>query len=114
MCYLVGMVGVMLAVYVALIALTGWRLTATPAGFIPAQDQGNVIAAISLPAGASLERTDKVTQEVTEVALRSPGVYAASAYAGVDATSGVTQSSSGQIYLVLDPFESRLKRGQWS
>ena len=52
-----------------------------------------------------------MTQEVTEAALRSPGVYAASAYAGVDATSGVTQSSSGQIYLVLDPFEKRLPLG---
>ena len=31
----------MLVIYAGLLALTGWRLAATPRGFIPAQDQGN-------------------------------------------------------------------------
>jgi hydrophobe/amphiphile efflux-1 (HAE1) family protein len=103
--------GPVFLVFALLLALTVFVLLRTPTGFIPAQDQGNVIAAIQLPAGASLDRTDKIVQEVTRASLLAPGVYAASAYAGVDATSGVTQSSSGQIYLVLDPFEKRLPRG---
>jgi HAE1 family hydrophobic/amphiphilic exporter-1 len=101
----------MFAVFTVLLVLTGVVLTATPTGFIPNQDQGNLIAAIQLPGGASLDRTDKVLQEVTQAALQTPGVLAASAYAGVDATSGVTQSNSGQIYLVLQPFEERLPLG---
>ena len=102
----------LLGVYAALLVLTVLALLATPVGFIPSQDQGNLIAAIQLPPGASLDRTDKVTQQVAQVALTTPGVKAASAYAGVDATSGVTQSNAGQIYLVLDPFDERLPKGQ--
>jgi hydrophobe/amphiphile efflux-1 (HAE1) family protein len=101
----------MLAVFAALLALTLVILVRTPTGFIPSQDQGNLIAAIQLPPGASLDRTDKATQEVARVALSTPGVIAASAYAGVDATSGVTQSNSGQIYLILAPYRDRLPKG---
>jgi len=101
----------MFGVFAVLLALTVGLLMATPNGFIPAQDQGNLIAAIQLPAGASLDRTDKVLQQVTQAALETPGVLAASAYAGVDATSQVTQSNSAQIYLVLQPFDQRLPRG---
>jgi HAE1 family hydrophobic/amphiphilic exporter-1 len=109
---LVRMPVIVFACFAALLALTVLILVGTPTGFIPNQDQGNLIAAIQLPPGASLDRADQVTQQVVQAALRVPGVYAGSAYAGVDATSGVTQSNSGQIYLVLDPFDQRLPRGQ--
>jgi HAE1 family hydrophobic/amphiphilic exporter-1 len=109
---LVRIPAIVFACFAALLALTVLILVGTPTGFIPNQDQGNLIAAIQLPPGASLERTDQVMQQVVQAALRVPGVYAGSAYAGVDATSNVTQSNSGQIYLVLDPFDKRLPRGQ--
>jgi HAE1 family hydrophobic/amphiphilic exporter-1 len=101
----------MLGVFAVLLVLTALVLVATPTGFIPNQDQGNLIAAIQLPAGASLDRTDQVTRQVTQIALATPGVLAGSVYAGVDATSGATQSNAGQIYLVLDPFDERIGRG---
>jgi len=102
---------VMFGVFAVLLVLTVMLLTGTPTGFIPNQDQGNLIAAIQLPAGASLDRADQITQQVTDVALHAPGVLAGSAYAGVDATSGATQSNTGQIYIVLQPFEQRLPLG---
>jgi hydrophobe/amphiphile efflux-1 (HAE1) family protein len=104
--------GIMLGVYAVLLGLTVWALTATPTGFIPDQDQGNILAAVQLPAGASLQRTDAVLAQVVQTALKTPGVRAASAYAGVDATSQVTQSNSAQIYLILQPYEQRLPLGQ--
>ncbi|HZZ89830.1 MAG TPA: efflux RND transporter permease subunit, partial [Caulobacteraceae bacterium] len=108
---LVRIPAVIFGVFALLLVLTGLILVGTPTGFIPNQDQGNLIAAIQLPAGASLQRTDDMVRLVTRIALQEPGVLAGSTYAGVDATSNATQSSSGQIYLVLDPFEARLKRG---
>ncbi|HXQ15564.1 MAG TPA: efflux RND transporter permease subunit [Caulobacteraceae bacterium] len=108
---LVRLPALMFGVFAVLLVITVFLLTGTPTGFIPNQDQGNLIAAIQLPAGASLDRTDQITREVTQVALKAPGVLAGSAYAGVDATSNATQSNTGQIYLVLDPFDQRLRRG---
>jgi HAE1 family hydrophobic/amphiphilic exporter-1 len=104
----------MLVLYAGLVGLAGWDLTATPKGFIPAQDQGQYLVAITLPPGASLGRTDAVMRDVAHRLLAAPAVEAASIYAGVDATSGTTSSNTGQIYLILKSFEERNKLGMSS
>ncbi len=98
---------VMLALYAGLLALTGWRLEATPRGFIPDQDQGNIIVSGTLPPGASLARTDQVAQEIIRSMLKEPGILAGSVYAGVDPTTQTTASNGIQIYLIFQPFAWR-------
>ena len=105
---LVHMAVIMLVLYAGLLLLTGWRLAATPQGFIPAQDQGNVIVAATLPPGASLARTDAVMHDVASRILVAPGVKAASVYAGVDPTTNTTATNGGQIYLIFKSFQERL------
>jgi HAE1 family hydrophobic/amphiphilic exporter-1 len=102
----------MLVAYAGLVGLAGWDLSSTPKGFIPAQDQGNLLIAITLPPGASLGRTDAVVRDVAHRLLASPAVEAASIYAGVDATSGTTSSNTGQIYLILKSFKERDRLGK--
>ena len=104
---LVRAASLMLIIYVGLLLLTGWRLAATPQGFIPNQDQGNLLVSITLPPGASLARTDAITREVAAALMESKASQAASTYAGVDATTGTTASNGGQIYLILKSFEER-------
>ena len=99
----------MLVVYAGLIALTVWRISATPVGFIPSQDQGNFIMAASLPNGSSLARTDALIRKSIPDALGAKGMIAASSYAGVDASTQTTNSASGQAYLIEDSFENRKK-----
>ncbi|MEO7026207.1 MAG: efflux RND transporter permease subunit, partial [Caulobacteraceae bacterium] len=106
---LVRMAGLMLIIYAVLLAVTGWRLAATPKGFIPPQDQGNLLVSISLPPGASLARTDAVVRDVGRRLLAAPGVAAASMYAGVDAPSNTTASNGGQIYVVRTSFADRAR-----
>ena len=106
---LLRMAVLMLVVYAGLIALTVWRIGATPVGFIPSQDQGNVIMAANLPNGSSLARTDALMRQTIPTALGSKGMIAASTYAGVDASTQTTNSASGQAYLIEDSFESRKK-----
>ena len=100
----------MLVVYAGVLLLTGWRITATAIGFIPAQDQGNVIMAASLPNGASLARTDALVRRTIPITLGTPGIVGASAYAGVDAPTQTTNSASGQAYLIESSFEDRERR----
>jgi len=99
----------MIVVYVGLILLTGWRMVATPIGFIPPQDQGNVIMAANLPSGSSLARTDALIRKTIPYSLKVPGVIGASSYAGVDATTQTTNSASGQAYLIESDFADRAK-----
>ena len=48
-----------------------WR--ATPGSLVPDEDQGFYIAAVILPDGASLQRTDKVVSEVVDILTLEPG-----------------------------------------
>ena len=101
-----------LVIYVGLLALAGWRILDTPRGFIPAQDQGVVSMSVQLPVGATLARTDAITQQALDIILKTPGIWATSTYAGIDGNGFNNQSSSTQLWAIFDPFEERLKRGQ--
>jgi HAE1 family hydrophobic/amphiphilic exporter-1 len=109
---LVRMVGLMLLVYAALLALTGWRISDTRTGFIPTQDQGYVLVSIILPPGTALSRTDQVTLDILKLTEGTPGVLAAGANTGVDTTSGTTASNASQMYVVLQPYGYREARHQ--
>jgi HAE1 family hydrophobic/amphiphilic exporter-1 len=108
---IVRMVAMMLIVYAGLLVLTGYSLVATPTGFIPAQDQGQLLISATLPAGAALDRTDAIMRDVSRRLLSSPTTASASIYAGVDATTNTTASNSGQAYLMLQPFDVRVAKG---
>jgi HAE1 family hydrophobic/amphiphilic exporter-1 len=101
----------MLILYGGLLALAGWRILDTPRGFIPAQDQGSVSMSVQLPVGATLARTDAITQQIIDISLETPGVWATSTYAGIDGNGFNLQSSSTQMWPIFDPWEERLKRG---
>jgi HAE1 family hydrophobic/amphiphilic exporter-1 len=108
---LVRMVTVMLVIYAGLLVLTGWRMTATPRGFIPAQDQGQLMLMVNLPPGASLDRTDATMRDVAHRLLASPSMAAASVYAGVDGTTFTTAPNAGQAFLILQSFDVRRAKG---
>ncbi|HEY4030300.1 MAG TPA: multidrug efflux RND transporter permease subunit [Caulobacteraceae bacterium] len=106
--WLLGAAGLVLVVYVAFLALTGWRLMATPGGFIPAVDQGNFIVSATLPPGTSLERTDVLAQQLRKDLTETPGIFANVVIVGADATSNTLASNSIQIFAVEKDFAQRL------
>jgi hydrophobe/amphiphile efflux-1 (HAE1) family protein len=96
-----------LTVYGGLVALTLAVFWATPAGFVPAQDQGYALAAIQLPPGSSIERTDAVLKKAVGKLLQVPGVDEAVMFSGFDGASGTQASNAGAAYVTFDPFEER-------
>ncbi|WP_333592670.1 efflux RND transporter permease subunit [Brevundimonas sp.] len=105
----VRMGAVMLVVYGILLGLTGWRLMATPSGFIPDQDQGFLIGVVQLPPGSALERTDEVMTQAVQTIRATEGVEGAVAFAGLDGTSFSFGSNAGTIFVRLDPHSQRGK-----
>jgi hydrophobe/amphiphile efflux-1 (HAE1) family protein len=95
---LVQALSVVLAVYVALIGLTGFEFSQTPTGFIPEQDQGYLITIVQLPPGASLERTDKVVRQAIDIILNTRGIEHVAPFVGLDATTSTVASNSGTIF----------------
>ncbi|OHT19775.1 efflux RND transporter permease subunit [Edaphosphingomonas haloaromaticamans] len=101
----------MLTIYAGLIALTGALFWATPAGFVPWQDQGYYLAAVRLPSGASLERTDTLMRQLSQRLLKVPGTEGAVMFAGFDAPSQTQAPNSAASFIVLKPFDERKKLG---
>src|SRR5688572_27789036 len=102
----------MLAVFAVLIYATVFMVQTVPRGFIPTMDQGYAIVVVQLPDGASLERTDKVVQQASEIIRNTPGVRNAVAFAGFSGATFTNASNSGVIFAAFDTFEHRLEAGQ--
>jgi HAE1 family hydrophobic/amphiphilic exporter-1 len=104
--------GLILVVYAGLIGLTGYQFGRAPTGFIPDQDLGYLITIVQLPPGASLERTDAVVREATDIILGTPGVEHAVPFSGFDGATFTNASNAGAIFSPLKPFEERHAKGQ--
>ena len=73
---------------------------------------GYLITVIQLPPGASLERTDAVVKQATEIILGTPGVKHAVPFSGFDGATFTNASNAGAIFSPLDSFEERHAKGQ--
>jgi hydrophobe/amphiphile efflux-1 (HAE1) family protein len=102
----------MFVLYAGLLLLTGWRFMATPSGFIPDQDQGALIGVISLPAGATGERTDAIMKKAMRLTQEMDAVTEVIAFSGFNASSSSQESNSGALFVKLKSFKERQARGQ--
>jgi hydrophobic/amphiphilic exporter-1 (mainly G- bacteria), HAE1 family len=91
-----------------LIGIGGYGLSRVPTGFIPIEDQGYLLAAVQLPDGASLERTQKVMDQVQEIASKQPGVDQIMTIAGISALDNSSSlANAGVAYIVLKEWSAR-------
>jgi HAE1 family hydrophobic/amphiphilic exporter-1 len=91
-----------------LIGIGGYGLSRVPTGFIPIEDQGYLLAAVQLPDGASLDRTQRVLSEVSEMAGKSGGVEQVISIAGISALdSSASLANAGVAYLILKDWSAR-------
>jgi hydrophobe/amphiphile efflux-1 (HAE1) family protein len=95
------------AVFVVLLASTWVLFRVVPTGFIPAQDKQYLIAIAQLPAASSLDRTQEVIRQMSEIAIRTPGVQHALGFPGLSANGFVNLDNAGLIFLPLTDFEER-------
>jgi hydrophobe/amphiphile efflux-1 (HAE1) family protein len=103
--------GGVLVCYVLLLAFGGWFVAQQPTGFIPNVDRAILIISLQLPPGASLQRTDAVVRQATEIFLAEPGVRYSNAFAGRNGATFTAATNAGLLFLVLDDFEDRHRRG---
>jgi len=81
--------------------------TILPSGFIPGEDQGTIYAIIQTPPGATLERTNQVTQELQKIAEEIPGIASVSSLAGYEIMTEGRGSNAGTCLINLKPWGDR-------
>lgn len=104
--FLIRIKVVVIAVFVALLVLTGWLYTRVPTGFLPDEDQGYFITIIQAPEGASLNYTSDIMQRLETELLKLPETRATFAIGGFDFNGGFI-ANKGVIFTTMKPWGER-------
>lgn len=78
-----------------------------PGSFVPAEDQGYMFAAVMMPDGASLDRTQELTNRVARVFSEHPAVQDFSALSGYSLIDGQFKTNAGTVFISLKDFDER-------
>lgn len=90
-----------------LIAITVLMIRKTPTGFIPSEDQGFIAISLSMPVGASLDRTNSALKEAEGQLQHSPFTKTLNIISGFNILTQATSPSSGVAFILLKPHEER-------
>jgi len=96
-----------LILFAGMVALTVGLWRVTPGALVPDEDQGYYIAAVFLPDGATLERTDKVVNEVVSIIKSNPANESAIAFTGFDFLGGGYRNSAATIFVTQKHWDER-------
>lgn len=81
--------------------------TVLPAGFIPTEDQGMIYVNVTTPVGATVDRTEKVLDQIEAIASKLPAVENISTLAGFSLMTDGAGASYGMGMINLTPWEER-------
>src|SRR3954452_14407383 len=101
---------VSLAGFVLILALCVGLFMRIPSSFVPSEDQGYIFGGIVLPDGASLERTRKMSSQLSDIAQGLPGVERVFAITGFDLLGGGNKTNAATMFIPLKDWDERKDR----
>jgi hydrophobe/amphiphile efflux-1 (HAE1) family protein len=78
-----------------------------PTGFLPDEDQGTIIATVEMQPGTTLKYFQKEMKKIVEIAKAQKGVKDVVSINGYSTVTGIADTSSGSIYIVLEDWDER-------
>ena len=106
----VSVLGLVVTVGVAAASFGLFRIV--PQGFLPAEDQGAFFAAMRLPEGASVNRTEELVAQVENIIRPVPGVQGVLSVVGLNFIDYVAASNQAFFVVRLKPYEERTAQSQ--
>jgi len=105
--FLIRVKWVGLAGLAIVVLATVWMVKKTPTGFIPSEDQGFIAISMSMPAGASLERTKEVMSQAQQSLQNDEFTKIFNVIAGFNILTQSNSPSAGVGFVLLKPSEER-------
>lgn len=99
-------------VVAATLAASAWLFSKTPQSFLPDEDQGAIFAALRLPEGVSLNRTENVVKQVEDIVRPIPGVEGVLSVVGLNFIDYVPSANQAFFVIRLRPYETRTDPAQ--
>jgi hydrophobic/amphiphilic exporter-1 (mainly G- bacteria), HAE1 family len=106
----VAVLGIVVVAGVA--TASAWLFSKTPQSFLPDEDQGVIFAAVRLPEGASVNRTEAVVKQVEDIVRLTPGVEGVMSVVGLNFIDYVASSNQAFFVVRLKPYEERTDPAQ--
>ncbi len=86
---------------------TVWMVSKAPTGFIPTEDQGFIVFSVSLPPGASLDRTQKVMSRIDTLLNEVEAVERRGTITGLNILANANSSNYGVGFIRMKPTGKR-------
>ena len=104
---MLGRSGRFMAIYAALLVVLGVLFLRLPSAFLPAEDQGSILAQVMAPVGATQERTMQSIEQVERHFLQDEKAAVASVFAVQGFSFGGGGQNTGVIFVNLKPWDER-------
>lgn len=98
---------VAIGIYAILCVAAFWGFAKWPSSYLPEEDMGYFMASVQLPTGASLERTDKMVAQVSDIIREMPEVEDVIEMSGFSFMAGGSGSNLGSMFVMLKPWKDR-------
>lgn len=103
--------GISMSVFLVIAAVAIYGFVKWPTSYIPEEDMGYFMTSIQLPVGASLERTQQVTDALTTEIKKNEYVKDVMSVTGMSMMGGGSSSNFGSLFVILKPWKERGKAG---
>jgi HAE1 family hydrophobic/amphiphilic exporter-1 len=98
----------MVLVAFSIIGVAVYGMTRVATGFLPIEDQGYLLAAVQLPDGAALGRTQKSLEQIERISNAVPGVERVITIAGISPLdNSASLANAGVAYVMLKDWGQR-------
>jgi len=98
-------------VFGLMIAASVLMLKQVPKAFLPPEDQGYLLGAVIMPDAASLDRTGKVGERVSEYFMNNPAVEGVAMIDGYSLLDNQNKNNAGTFFVGFKDFEERYGSG---
>jgi HAE1 family hydrophobic/amphiphilic exporter-1 len=102
-------VGLVMVLFVGLVALTAFGFIKVPTGFVPLEDDGLILVNVQMPDGASLDRTEALVRKVGSILSDTEGVSSYGALGGYSMIDGASPNLA-TFFAPLTPWDDREKK----
>ncbi|WP_397453588.1 efflux RND transporter permease subunit [Pseudomonas sp. NA-150] len=98
---------VALLLFVGMIVLSVFMMNSVPSSFLPPEDQGYLLGAVIMPDAASLDRTGKVTEHVTDYFMKNDAVSSITIIDGYSLLDSQNKNNAATFFVGFKDFDER-------
>lgn len=105
--WLIDRTAIAIGCFIVILGLIVLFFKIIPGNLVPTEDQGYLFTFANLPDGASLDRTEDISKQMTPIALDNPAVESFVAMTGFSLLENLNRTTVGTYFVILKDWSKR-------